>query len=140
MNTRKQLNKYKRLMKSDIEKEHSPLLDSLDSKKRKLLKKKLQSAEPSEYFGQDFTQLGELVDTLRELDLINDYHMYLFNSDGDSFIEALFGVRYSDMEEHRQQYVEKFLQAKAQDPARLWSMLDNDKRQQLIDAVTEKYG
>tara|TARA_R110002012_G_scaffold295666_3_gene492366 strand:- start:2328 stop:2699 length:372 start_codon:yes stop_codon:yes gene_type:complete len=70
MNTRKQLNKYKRLMKSDIEKEHSPLLDSLDSKKRKLLKKKLQSAEPSEYFGQDFTQLGELVDTLRELDLI----------------------------------------------------------------------
>lgn len=70
MNTRKQLNKYKRLMKSDIEKEHSPLLDSLDAKKRKLLKKKLQSAEPSEYFGQDFTQLGELVDTLRELDLI----------------------------------------------------------------------
>tara|TARA_R110002012_G_scaffold295666_3_gene492365 strand:- start:2048 stop:2335 length:288 start_codon:yes stop_codon:yes gene_type:complete len=76
----------------------------------------------------------------REFKIINDYHMYLFNSDGDSFIEALFGVRYSDMEEHRQQYVEKFLQAKAQDPARLWSMLDNDKRQQLIDAVTEKYG
>lgn|GEM_PF-3885498 len=57
-------------MKSDIEKEHSPLLDSLDTKKRKALKKKLQAAEPSEYFGQDFTQLGELVDTLRELDLI----------------------------------------------------------------------
>jgi ABC-type phosphate transport system auxiliary subunit len=70
MNTRKQLNKYKRLMKSDIEKEHSPLLDSLNTKERKALKKKLQAAEPSEYFGQDFTQLGELVDTLRELDLI----------------------------------------------------------------------
>ena len=58
-------------MKSDdIEKEHSPILDSLDDKKRKLVKKKIQAAEPTEYFGQDFTQLGELVDTLRELDLI----------------------------------------------------------------------
>lgn len=71
MNTRKQLNEYISLLKSDeIEKDYSPLLDSLDKKKRKLLKKKLQAAEPTEYFGQDFTQLGELVDTLRELDLV----------------------------------------------------------------------
>ena len=70
MNTRKQLDKYIELRKSDILKEYSPLLDSLDAKKRKLLKKKVQAAEPTEYFGQDFTQLGELVDTLRELDLI----------------------------------------------------------------------
>mgnify|MGYP003139199976 FL=1 len=70
MNTRKQLDKYIELRKSNILKEYSPLLDSLDAKKRKLLKKKVQAAEPTEYFGQDFTQLGELVDTLRELDLI----------------------------------------------------------------------
>ena len=70
MNTRKQLEKYKLLLKSEIEKEYSPLLDSLETKQKKALKKKLQAAEPSEYFGQDFTQLGELVDTLRELDLI----------------------------------------------------------------------
>jgi ABC-type phosphate transport system auxiliary subunit len=70
MNTRKQLDEYIELRKSNILKEYSPLLDSLDAKKRKLLKKKLQAAEPTEYFGQDFTELGELVDTLRELDLI----------------------------------------------------------------------
>ena len=70
MNTRKQLDKYIELRKSNILKEYSPLLDSLDAKKRKLVKKKVQAAEPTEYFGQDFTQLGELVDTLRELDLI----------------------------------------------------------------------
>ena len=70
MNTRKQLDEYIELRKSNILKEYSPLLDSLDAKKRKLLKKKVQAAEPTEYFGQDFTQLGELVDTLRELDLI----------------------------------------------------------------------
>lgn len=45
------------------------LLDSLDSKQRKRLKKTLQSAEPTEFFGQDFTRLGELIETMRELDL-----------------------------------------------------------------------
>ena len=75
-----------------------------------------------------------------EFKIINDYHMYLWNTDGDTLVEVLFDEKYSDMEEHRQQYVEKFRQTLAQDPSRLWSMLDNDKRQQLIDAVTEKYG
>ncbi len=46
------------------------ILDSLDSKGRKKLKKTLQSAEPTEFFGQDFTKLGELLDTLKELDLM----------------------------------------------------------------------
>jgi hypothetical protein len=45
------------------------VLDSLDAKGRKKLKKTLQSAEPTEFFGQDFTKLGELISTLRELDL-----------------------------------------------------------------------
>jgi len=46
------------------------LLDSLDAKGRKRLKKTLQAAEPTEFFGQDFTKLGELIETLRELELI----------------------------------------------------------------------
>ena len=45
------------------------LLDSLDAKGRKKLKKTLQAAERTEFFGQDFTKLGELISTLRELDL-----------------------------------------------------------------------
>ena len=55
-----------------IEKRVAPpkkLLDSLDAKQRKQLKKTLQAAEPTEFFGQDFTKLGELIETLRELDL-----------------------------------------------------------------------
>ena len=54
----------------EIFKEHSPLLDSLDKKQKKLIKKTLQSVEPTELFGQDFTQLGELIDALRDIDLI----------------------------------------------------------------------
>ena len=45
------------------------VLDSLDAKGRKKLKKTLQAAEPTEFFGQDFTKLGDLISTLRELDL-----------------------------------------------------------------------
>ena len=55
-----------------IEKKATPrreILDSLDAKQTKRLKKTLQAAEPTEFFGQDFTKLGELIETLRELDL-----------------------------------------------------------------------
>ena len=53
-------------------KEESKILNALDSKKKKKLKKTLQAAEPTEYFGQDFTKLGELIDMMSELDLVKD--------------------------------------------------------------------
>jgi ABC-type phosphate transport system auxiliary subunit len=55
-----------------IEKKALPkkqILASLDNKQKKRLKKTLQAAEPTEFFGQDFTKLGELIETLEELDL-----------------------------------------------------------------------
>ena len=53
------------------EKKDSPkdILDSLDAKQKKRIKKTIQAASPTEFFGQDFTKLGELIDTLKELDL-----------------------------------------------------------------------
>lgn len=44
------------------------ILSSLDKKQTKRLKKTLQAAEPTEFFGQDFTKMGELIDILKELD------------------------------------------------------------------------
>ena len=55
---------------NEIIKAEGGILSSLDKKQKKALKKTLQAAEPSEYFGQDFTKLGELLDTMKELDLI----------------------------------------------------------------------
>ena len=46
------------------------LLDSLDAKGRKKLKKTLQAAEPTEFFGQDFTKLGELIRALKDVELV----------------------------------------------------------------------
>ena len=63
-------NTLKRKPPQVIAKEKSAILDSLSTKQRKRLKKTLQAAEPSEYFGQDFTKLGELVDLMKDLELI----------------------------------------------------------------------
>jgi hypothetical protein len=46
------------------------ILDSLSAKQRKALKKTLQASEPTEFFGQDFTKLGDLIDALQELDMM----------------------------------------------------------------------
>ena len=46
------------------------ILNSLDANKTKKLKKTLQAAEPTEFFGQDFTKMGELIDVLKELDFM----------------------------------------------------------------------
>jgi len=50
-----------------IRKENAPLLEKLDSKMKKKVKKNLQAAQPSEFFGQDFTRLGELIETLKSI-------------------------------------------------------------------------
>ena len=46
------------------------IVNSLDSKQTKKLKKTLQAAEPTEFFGQDFTKMGELIDVLKDLDFM----------------------------------------------------------------------
>ena len=43
-------------------KAHSPMLDKASPKQKKKVKKILQSTQPSEYMGQDFTKLGDLLD------------------------------------------------------------------------------
>ena len=50
-----------------IRKDNATLLEKLDSKMRKKVKKNLQAAQPSEFFGQDFTRLGELIETLKSI-------------------------------------------------------------------------
>lgn len=60
------------ILKEDDEEpqEAIDILSSLDGKQRKRLKKTMQSAEPTEFFGQDFTKLGELIEIMRELNLV----------------------------------------------------------------------
>jgi|TARA_Y100000401_G_scaffold92406_1_gene78464 hypothetical protein len=50
-----------------IRKENSPLLEKLDPKMKKRVKKTLQAAQPTEFFGQDFTKLGNLLETVKSV-------------------------------------------------------------------------
>jgi ABC-type phosphate transport system auxiliary subunit len=62
--------KAKAKKKVKLAKADTDILASLDSKEKKKLKKTLQAASPSEYFGQDFNRLGTLVDMMESLDLV----------------------------------------------------------------------
>ena len=53
---------------SKEEKKSENILDSLNPKQKKKLKKTLQAAEPTEFFGQDFTKLGDLLEMIDALD------------------------------------------------------------------------
>ena len=48
-------------------KDDSPLLQKLNPKQKKKIKKLLQSTQPSEFFGQEYTKLGGLLDELKSL-------------------------------------------------------------------------
>tara|TARA_Y100000356_G_C11039402_1_gene172678 strand:+ start:79 stop:450 length:372 start_codon:yes stop_codon:yes gene_type:complete len=60
------------ILKAPLEKALNPKLASLPDEPRKRLKKTLQAAEPSEYFGQDYTRLGELIDLIQEMDFTKE--------------------------------------------------------------------
>ena len=49
-----------------------PLIEKLDKKQKKRIKKLLQSAQPTEFMGQEVTQLTSLLDEMKSLDLIKN--------------------------------------------------------------------
>jgi hypothetical protein len=51
-------------------KDDSPLLQKLNKKQKKKVKKLLQSAQPSEYLGQEYTKAGALLEELKVLGLM----------------------------------------------------------------------
>ena len=48
----------------------SDFLEKLEPKQKKKIKKLVQTSEPSEYMGQDFTKLSDLVKELKDLDMM----------------------------------------------------------------------
>jgi len=62
--------------KDALSKELSPILEKLSPKRKKRLKKILQTTQPSEYMGQDFTKLGQLIDELKHADIMKTKKMH----------------------------------------------------------------
>tara|TARA_B100000424_G_C22864396_1_gene460471 strand:+ start:378 stop:638 length:261 start_codon:yes stop_codon:yes gene_type:complete len=74
-----------------------------------------------------------------DVKLINNYIMFINNTNAFEKIEILFGQPYDEMEGHRKSYVKKFMDVHT-DVVRLWGMLDLENRQKLVDAAIDKYG
>ena len=72
---------FEKMLKADI----GPVLESLKAKEKKKVKALLSQADPTEYFGQDFLKLGELVDMLKKLGVVK----------GDSKLKKKI-IRYED--------------------------------------------
>ena len=47
-----------------------PLIEKIESKEKKRLKKLLQASQPTEFFGKDMTKLGGVITGLMNLDMI----------------------------------------------------------------------
>ena len=58
------------MWESQLIKEDSDLLQKVNAKQKKKIKKLVQTSEPSEYMGQDFTKLSDLVKELKDLDMM----------------------------------------------------------------------
>ena len=74
-----------------------------------------------------------------EMELVNKFIMFMNNTNAYEKIEILFEQPYEEMESHRKQYVQKFMNVH-KDIAVLWGMLDYDNREKLVNAAIEKYG
>jgi len=57
-------------MWKEIIKEDEGLLRKVNPKQKKKIKKLVQSSEPSEYMGQDFTKLNDLISELKQVDML----------------------------------------------------------------------
>ncbi len=75
----------------------------------------------------------------KQHEAVNDFLMFLWNTSDDEFLLALFDKRFDEMHTHEQDYVQKFLRAKHINPASIWSMLDRENQQRLLDAANERY-
>ena len=69
-----------------------------------------------------------------EVKTINNFIMFINNTNGPELVGHLFGQPYDEMEDHRKQYVQKFMRAITE----VWPKLDDEKRQLLVDASINK--
>lgn len=54
----------------EVVKEDRGLITKLEPKQKKRIKKLLQAAEPTEFMGQEVTKLTDLIEEMKELDLV----------------------------------------------------------------------
>ena len=76
----------------------------------------------------------------RETQIVRNTLLFIWNTSWNEFCQIVFDVDYSATEDHKKQYLEKYLNAYSQDPASLFAILDYDKMDKITEAAKERYG
>jgi hypothetical protein len=85
-------------------------------------------------------QLDEIIKESTEWKAVNNVLMLLWNNHPPTLIMNIFDKDPANFEEENQHgYYDKFLQAISSNPASVWSMLDKDKQERLVELSIEKY-
>lgn len=69
-----------------------------------------------------------------DVEAIDKMIKYFNNTRPYEEVGKLFGQDYDDMEDHRKDYVEKFIDA-WRNPIKLWGMLDSEKQEMLVELI-----
>jgi len=76
----------------------------------------------------------------RETQIVRNTLLFIWNTSWNEFCQIVFDVDYSIAEGHKKQYLEEYLNAYIEDPARFFAILDYDKMDKITEAAKEKYG
>jgi len=86
------------------------------------------------------TWKSEIRKSSTEYNTVNSLMVYLNNVRPTEIVSEVFQQEWADMPDHRKQYMGKFIDVISDGDYRgLWSMLDADNRQRLLDAAMKKY-
>tara|TARA_R100001082_G_C4233566_1_gene104281 strand:- start:137 stop:382 length:246 start_codon:yes stop_codon:yes gene_type:complete len=75
----------------------------------------------------------------KETQIVRNTLLFIWNTSWNEFCQIVFDVDYSTTEDHKKQYLEKYLNAYSQDPASLFAILDYDKMDRITEAAKEKF-
>ena len=76
----------------------------------------------------------------KETQIVRNTLLYIWNTSWGDFCQTVFDVDYFTAEDHKKQYLEKYLKVYSQDPAQLFALLDYDNLDKITEAAKEKYG
>ena len=76
----------------------------------------------------------------KETQIVRNTLLYIWNISWEEFCQTVFDVDYSTAEDHKKEYLAKYLEAYSENPASLFALLDYGKMDRITEAASEKYG
>tara|TARA_R110000751_G_scaffold96570_1_gene188390 strand:- start:57 stop:302 length:246 start_codon:yes stop_codon:yes gene_type:complete len=76
----------------------------------------------------------------KETQIVRNTLMYIWNTEWNEFCQMIFDINYIEAEDHKKEYLHKYMLAYSQNPAQLFAILDYDNMNKITIAAKEKYG